>query len=89
MSQHGNKKEAIDNGAMPGAESKRRRKSPVQWGHIDGVLEGELYDSRHLMRTSAHRVGNTGVNGSMFEGCDSIIISRNCSGLGERDDMCD
>ena len=84
----GKKAETIDNGVVSDVEAKRHRKNPVQWGHIDGVQEGELYPHRYLMKTYAHRVGNKGVNGNMFEGCDAILISRNCPDLGERDGEC-
>lgn len=81
----GNERETIDNGTAASVDSRRHKKSPVLFGNISGIVDGEVLFHRSLMKTYGHRIGSKGVNGNMFVGCDAIIISRNDPELDERD----
>ena len=75
----------VDSGKVATVETRFHRPDPVQFGAICGVDEGEVYHHRHLMKTYAHRIGVKGINGNMHDGCDAIIMTRNCPNFGGKD----
>ena len=75
----------VDSGQIAAIETRLSRPNPVQFGVIPGVDEGEVYHHRHLIKTFAHRIKVRGINGNKDEGCDAIIMYRNCPNFGEID----
>ncbi len=60
----------------------------VYFGHPpEGVLEGSLYTRRFLYSSNAHRADQKGVNGSIVNGCDSIVVSRQSADCREEDGL--
>ena len=75
----------MDNGKAAPLSSRMYSPDTVQYGRIEGIEEGQCYTRRALVASYAHRTERKAVNGRIGSGCDSIILSRNNSDLGECD----
>ena len=81
----GNEVQTVDNGKAAPLSSRMHLPDTIQYGHINGIKEGQCYIRRVLVETYGHRAEIKAVNGRIGSGCDSLVLSRNNPELGECD----
>ena len=62
-------------------------KPRVQFGRIDGLVEGSLCGRTEMYRRGIHSTDRKGVSGNANEGADSIVVKSNDAGIGEKDSL--